>query len=101
MRQTRNEAKISKTTEQTFIREAERELAELMAEVAGTDVRHGPKRRTLDQERDLLEARLGALEHEHHEVAADLEAPPRPQKGRCQRQPQEGAEIKGASRQRH
>jgi hypothetical protein len=70
----REEAKISKTTEQAFIRDAERELAEMMAEVAGTEVRHGPKRRTIDQDRDLLEARLGVLELEHHEVAADLEA---------------------------
>jgi hypothetical protein len=57
-----------------FLREAERELAELMAEVAGADVRHGPKRRTHDQERDLLEAELGAVRLPHAELTADLEA---------------------------
>jgi hypothetical protein len=56
-----------------FLREAERELAELMAEVAGADVRHGPKRRTHDQERDLLEAELGAVRLPHAELTADLQ----------------------------
>jgi hypothetical protein len=41
---------------EAFLRDASRELAELMAEVSGEVVRHGPKRRTLDQQ--LLRHRL-------------------------------------------
>jgi hypothetical protein len=59
-------------SDQAFLRDAERELAELMADVSGADVRHGPKRRTIDQARDLLEARRDAMRLELDEIGAEL-----------------------------
>jgi hypothetical protein len=59
-------------TSNTFLRDAGRELAELMAEVSGED--HDPMCRTIDQERAYLDARLGALEIELAEIEAELNA---------------------------
>jgi hypothetical protein len=55
-----------------FLQDAGRELAELMAEVSGED--HDPMCRTSDQERALLDARLGAVQMELAEIEAELDA---------------------------
>ena len=49
-----------------FLRDAERELGELMDRVGNTDRRHGPKPRTVDQQRHLLAAQREALRWETH-----------------------------------
>jgi hypothetical protein len=59
-------------TSNRFLREAGRELEELMAEVSGED--HDPIWRTIDQERALLDARLGAVQLELAEIEAELNA---------------------------
>jgi hypothetical protein len=51
---------MNKTNEETFLREAGKELSELMREVSDSDVRHGTKPRTLAQEAAFLTATLDA-----------------------------------------
>jgi hypothetical protein len=65
--------KRTTTDEQAFLEQAERELAALMAEVSQSDLRHGPKPRTIEQTRALLTAKLDALHLECEELAAQLE----------------------------
>jgi hypothetical protein len=59
--------------DEQFIKDATTELADLMDEVENAERRHGPKPRTVEQDRNLLEARLGALEQEHADVCAALD----------------------------
>src|SRR5262245_48642721 len=95
-----NERQLSSadTAAQTFSREAVRELAELMAEVSGAEVRHGPKPRTLAQQRALLNAQLAALELEREEIAEALDALGEREESEEQEAPEAGARFMRSAR---
>jgi hypothetical protein len=93
---------LKRTTadEQAFLKQAERELAELMAEVSQSDLRHGPKPRTIGQTRALLTAKVDALRLDSEELAAQLEALREQQEEERTRNPVADARwLKGARRE--